>query len=206
MLKRFYSRMKYNEETLVEQLISGDEKAYKYIYDHHYILLCRIANEYLNDPFLAETIVGDVIYHLWEIHTSLNINISVRYYLIKAVRNRCINFLKSEYEKRETCFSLFAPDDILENYTKASDSYPLDHLLEDELEHKIKVTISKLPQECRRVFIKSRFESKSYEEIAQELCISVNTVKYHIKNALAFIRTDLDKYLISLIFLFISFS
>lgn len=196
--------MKYNEETLVKQLASGDEKAYKYIYDHYYVLLCRIANEYLNDPYLAETIVEDVIYHLWEIHTFLSINISVRYYLIKAVRNRCINFLNSEYEKRETCFSLFPSDDILENYTKLSDSYPLDHLLEHELEDKVRASINKLPQECRRVFIKSRFENRSYKEIAQELCISINTVKYHIKNALSLIQADLNKYLILLASLFIS--
>lgn len=198
--------MKYSEEALVKQLISGEEKAYKYIYDHHYILLCRIANEYLNDPFLAETIVGDVIYHLWEIHTSLNINISIRYYLIKAVRNRCINFLKSEYAKRETNFSSFPLDDLLEKYAKPSDNYPLDNLLEHELENEIQAIIDKMPQECRFIFIKSRFEDKSYEEIAKELCISVNTVKYHIKNALAFMRTNLSKYFITLFFLFSNFA
>lgn len=197
--------MECSEKTLVEQLISGDENAYKYIYDHHYVLLCRVANKYLNDSFLAETIVGDVIFHLWEMHSSININISLRYYLVKAVRNRCINFLKSEYENKEMSFSLLGSGDLLDNYAKASDSHPLGSLLEHELEDEIQSSINKLPQECRQVFIKSRFENKNYEEIAQDLRISVNTVKYHIKNALAFIRTDLDKYLIILFFLFFSF-
>lgn len=197
--------MECSEKTLVEQLISGDENAYKYIYDHHYVLLCRVANKYLNDSFLAETIVGDVIFHLWEIRSSININISLRYYLVKAVRNRCINFLRSEYENKEMSFSLLGFGDLLDDYVKASDSHPLGSLLEHELENEIQSTINKLPQECRRVFIKSRFENKNYEEIAQELRISVNTVKYHIKNALAFIRTDLDKYIITSFFLFFSF-
>ena len=52
-----------------------------------------------------------------------------------------------------------------------------------------------LPEECRRVFKKSRFEQKKYEEIAEELNISVNTVKYHIKNALAYINSHLSDYL-----------
>ena len=51
-----------------------------------------------------ETIVGDVIFHLWEIRETLNITISIRSYLIKAVRNRCIDYLKSGSEKKEFHF------------------------------------------------------------------------------------------------------
>lgn len=54
-------------------------------------------------------------------------------------------------------------------------------LLEQELEEELKRSIDELPLECRKVFYKSRFEQKKYEEIATELGISVNTVKYHIK-------------------------
>ena len=43
---------------------------------------------------------------------------------------------------------------------------------------------------------KSRFEGKSYDEISCELNIFVNTVKYHIKNALAMLRKSLCRYLI----------
>ena len=56
----------YLSWTAVEQLKNGNEDAYKYIYDYHYVLLCHVANQYLNDNFLSETIVGDVIFHLWE--------------------------------------------------------------------------------------------------------------------------------------------
>lgn len=45
-------------------------------------------------------------------------------------------------------------------------------------------------------FLKSRFEHKKNDEIAAELGISVNTVKYHIKRALAILRQDLGRYLI----------
>ncbi|MCI1778863.1 MAG: RNA polymerase sigma-70 factor [Bacteroidales bacterium] len=186
--------MEYGEEKLVKQLISGDGKAFEYIYDHYYVFLCRLANEYLNDPFLAEALVGDLIYHLWEIHDTINIKISVRYYLIRAIRNRCINHLKSKHKKMETSFSLFKSDSRLENYEKQSYGYPLDHLYEYELKNGIMTAIKKLPKECRRVFIKSRFDNKTYEEIAHDLGISVNTVKYHMKNALAFIRIEVEHF------------
>ena len=55
---------------------------------------------------------------------------------------------------------------------------------------------------CVGVVEKSRFEEKKYEEISQELGISINTVKYHIKNALSFLQTELSKYLIALILFF----
>lgn len=178
--------MENTEKLIVEQLKNGNEDAYKYIYDYHYVLLCHVANQYLNDNFLSETIVGDVIFHLWEIRETLNITISIRSYLIKAVRNRCIDYLKSRSE---------------EKYLQ-SDNYPLGILLERELEHEIRMAIDKLPVECRCVFEKSRFEEKKYEEISQELGISINTVKYHIKNALSFLQTELSKYLIALILFF----
>lgn len=171
--------MENTEKLIVEQLKNGNEDAYKYIYDYHYVLLCHVANQYLNDNFLSETIVGDVIFHLWEIRETLNITISIRSYLIKAVRNRCIDYLKSRSEKKEISFSVLVPEEMSEEKYLQSDNYPLGILLERELEHEIRMAIDKLPVECRCVFEKSRFEEKKYEEISQELGISINTVKYH---------------------------
>ena len=194
--------MEHTETLIVEQLKTGNEDAYQYIYDRHYALLCHVANGYVKDQFLAETIVGDTIFHLWEIRETLEISVSIRSYLLRAVRNRCINYLNSEWEKREISFSSLMPDEITDDKMTISDSHPLGTLLERELEEEIYKAIDKLPDECRRVFDKSRFEGKSYEEISQELGISVNTVKYHIKNALASLQKNLSKYLITLLLFF----
>lgn len=194
--------MEHTETLIVEQLKTGNEDAYQYIYDRHYALLCHVANSYVKDQFLAETIVGDTIFHLWEIRETLEISVSIRSYLLRAVRNRCINYLNSEWEKREIAFSSLMLDEITDDKMTISDSHPLGTLLERELEEEIYKAIDKLPNECRRVFDKSRFEGKSYEEISQELGISVNTVKYHIKNALASLQTNLSKYLITLLLFF----
>lgn len=194
--------MEHTETLIVEQLKTGNEDAYQYIYDRHYALLCHVANGYVKDQFLAETIVGDTIFHLWEIRETLEISVSIRSYLLRAVRNRCINYLNSEWEKHEIAFSSLMPDEITDDKMTISDSHPLGTLLERELEEEIYKAIDKLPNECRRVFDKSHFEGKSYEEISQELGISVNTVKYHIKNALASLQTNLSKYLITLLLFF----
>lgn len=187
--------MESTEALLVQQLKNGVDAAYKYLYDQHYQILCHVAAQYVKDDFLAETIVGDVIFHLWEGRETIEINTSVRSYLMTCVRNRCIDYLKSQYHKREVAHSDTGLRDFpVLQYVK-DDDYPLGKLLEKELEDEIMNAINRLPDECRRVFNMSRFENRKYEEIAQELKISVNTVKYHIKHALALLHEDLGKYL-----------
>lgn len=187
--------MESTEALLVQQLKNGVDAAYKYLYDQHYQILCHVAAQYVKDDFLAETIVGDVIFHLWEVRETIEINTSVRSYLMTCVRNRCIDYLKSQYHKREVAHSDTGLRDFpVLQYVK-DDDYPLGKLLEKELEDEIMNAINRLPDECRRVFNMSRFENRKYEEIAQELKISVNTVKYHIKHALALLHEDLGKYL-----------
>lgn len=195
--------MENTEKIIIEQLKAGDEQAYKYIYDHHYVFLCHIAYGYVRDHFIAETVVGDAIFHVWEIRESLDITVSIRAYLTRAVRNRCINHLTSERERNEVSLSEIISENTSDNGFIISDQYPLGILLERELEEAISDSIHKLPKECRAVFEKSRFEEKKYEEIAQELDISVNTVKYHIKKALSQLRLDLGKHLLLLLLIFL---
>ena len=65
-------------------------------------------------------------------------------------------------------------------------------LLEEEMKNTAKQAVNQLPTECRQVFELSRYEGKKYSEIAQELGISVNTVKYHIKNAIRILSSRIS--------------
>jgi len=185
------------EKLIIEKLKAGDEKAFKHIYDRHYVLLCRFANLILNDVFLAEEIVNDAIFYLWEHRADLEIAYSLRAYLLRAVRNRCLNELNTLTHRKEHCFSAF-PHSENSNFADSffvTDEHPLGALLEQELEDLLTRSIEALPEECRTVFIKSRFEQKNYQEISAELNISVNTVKYHIKHALSVLRIEFSEYL-----------
>lgn len=196
-------QMEQTEQLIIEQLKAGKERAYRFLYDQHYQILCHVAAQYVKDDFLAETIVGDVIFHIWEIRESLEITSSIRNYLMQSVKNRCLDYLKSQYNQKELVMSSPGLQDFpVLNYIKGDD-YPLGKLLEQELESEIMKAIGRLPEECRRVFKLSRFEDKRYDEIAAELDISVNTVKYHIKRALALLHEDLGKYLTAVILLLI---
>ena len=48
---------------IIEHLRRGDEEAFKYIYERHYVLLCRFANQILNDAALSEEVVDDAIFY-----------------------------------------------------------------------------------------------------------------------------------------------
>lgn len=185
------------EEQLIKKLRKGDEKAFRLLYDRHYVLLCRFANQILNNAALAEEVVDDVIFYLWEHRSEVEIRYSIRAYLMRAVRNRCLNELQSQSHREELHLSSFLSPESMDflDFLFVDDKQPLGMLLEQELEDELKRSIDELPLECRRVFYKSRFEQKKYEEIAEELGISVNTVKYHIKNALAFLQKRLGNYL-----------
>lgn len=182
---------------IISRLYKGDEDAFRYIFDNEYGLMCSFANRMLHDRTMAESIAGDVIFNLWESHERLKITSSLRSYLLGAVRNRCINELKSRMKRLSaTNASLNIREEMeMLDVIFTDDSQPLGTLLEQELEEQISHCISLLSKECREVFEKSRFEGLSYKEIASELKISTNTVKYHIKQALSILHSNLDVYL-----------
>lgn len=195
------------EELLIKKLRTGDERAFRLLYDRHYVLLCRFANQLLNNTALAEEVVDDVIFYLWEHRREVEIRYSVRAYLMRAVRNRCLNELQLQSHREELHISSFLSPESMEFLDSlfVDNKQPLGMLLEQELEEELKRSIDELPLECRKVFYKSRFEQKKYGEIATELGISVNTVKYHIKNALAFLQRRLGSYLkLLIVYIFMS--
>lgn len=85
---------------------------------------------------------------------------------------------------------------------RKSDEQPLGVLLEKELEEKIAMAVNAIAPDVQQVFRKGRLEHKKNDEIALELGISVNTVKYHLKKALATLGKHLGGLLSSFAFAF----
>lgn len=193
------------EAEIIKGLKEGHESAYKYIYDRQYKILCIIAKEYVNDAFTAEMIVSDVIFALWKSREELEISQSLRNYLIKAVRNRCLNYL-SQAERQGNVQSHIGA--LLEREQidyESQHGYPLSNLIEKELDLKINNSIEALPDLTRRIFCLSRFSNLKYEEIASRAGVSVDVVKYHIKSALSHLRKDLKDYLPLFLIIFFPF-
>ena len=175
------------EIVLIAQLAKGEDGAYRYLFEKYYNSLCHVALFYVGDPDVAENLAEDLFAFLWESRSALDIHSSLRAYLFTAIRHRSLNYLQTAYNTQTVPLS----NESVVNLLASSDSSPLGLLIEKELEEKIDSCIGRLPQECRTVFTLSRIDQLSYEAIAKKIGISINTVRYHIKNALAILRKEL---------------
>lgn len=188
--------MNNKEHYLLEGVKKGSDEAFRMLFDMYYDRLFCVARQYLHDDFIADTIVSDLFFHLWEVRKTLDIQISLNAYLIRSVRNYALNYLQKNYVEKETGLENIASLFI------ESDEYPLGILLEKELIEVVQQEINKLPPETRQVLILCRIEELKHAEVAEKLQISVNTVKYHIKQALAILRDNLKDYLTVFLILF----
>lgn len=188
----------HNERKLINQLTQGSEKAFKIIFDRYYTLLCAIACHYVNDRSESILIAEDALLSLWEKRDELQDLRSLKAYLLITTRNRSIDYLRTSHT--ETWVGI---DDINPNCF-TSDDVLFEQYLATELELHIHQAINQLPLETRQVFLLSRNDGLSYTEIADRLHISVNTVKYHMKQALAMLRKSLREYLALWLIFFLS--
>lgn len=163
------------------------------LFDSYYSMLCLVAYDMVKSKHLAEEIVDDVFFNLWQKRNSIEINKSIRAYLVRSVKNRSINWL--EQTKTERLVMANAYDVSLFDEILWDNEYPLGNLLERELQKKINEAVLSLPEHCRQIFLLNRNEDLTYEEIAEKLSISVNTVKTQMKIALAKLREALKDYL-----------
>lgn len=193
------------EREIIKGLKAGQDEAYRYLYEQQYKMLCIVACEYVKDALVAEIIVSDVIFAIWKSRESLEINVSLRNYLIRAVCNRCLNYL-AQSQRQNTLREHVGKNIETEqtNYENNPDN-PLTQLIEKELDAKINECIETLPAQTRRIFCLSRFDNLKYDEIAHETGVSVDVVKYHIKSALVRLKDELKGYLITLIIFLINF-
>lgn len=183
------------EKDLIQKLKQGEEDAYKTLYRLHYKVLCAFAYTYVNDSFIAESLVSDVILHVWEKRESIDINQSLRAYLMKSVKNACINYLDHCLRRERMKQSLSAKMEKQQLSYHEQDNYPLCSLLEKELEMRIELSLGELTQLTQEIFYLSRTEKLKYQEIALEKNLTTDIVKYHIRIALTKLKKDLRDYL-----------
>ncbi len=187
--------MTFNEHDILLSIKKGNLQGFRRLFDNYYKMLCNIATGYLNDKHAAEEVVDDVFYKLWELRISLDIHTSIKAYLIRAVRNKCLNCLEQNKLDRYFFNDLLYNETNRENISEANYDTPLSDLVTNDLEDAVNKAIESLPNECREIFRLSRFENLKYEEIARQRNISVNTVKTQMKIALQKLRQALAGYI-----------
>ena len=174
-----------NPRDNILDLITKDESgAFRLLFERYYDNLLLYCYHILNDLEAAEDIVQDCFFSLWNNKRLHSFTGDLDRFIFKMVKNQAFLFLK-EYKKRfDAHSSFFKENDTYEDMTGE------EHLEEIELLYN---TIDRLPDKCRKVFLMACLNDKSYQEIADELGTSINTVKTQMKTALKFLRENLQE-------------
>ena len=185
----------FDDKDIMKKMQKGDFVAFEKVFNKYYSKLCLFAEGYVKEPAIAEEIVTELFSKLWEKRKSIEISSSVKSYLFHSVHNNCLKYLEhlkvlKKYETFAT--TMIQSRDLLH---LSDNSYPLANLISREIEIEIESAINCLPEKCREIFCMHRFDDLNYNEIAQKLDISVNTVRTQMMRALQKLRESLKEYL-----------
>lgn len=192
--------MAVDERNIVRGLMEGEEDAYRYVFKTYYGPMCILAESILLDEFLAQAAVSDVISHIYEVRSEIEIHSNLRSYLMMSTRNHCLNLLNSKTVRTVQTFSTLSDNDTTDIFSGVDNVTPQGKLLDSELEGLMHDCIEQLPEPIKSTFIKSRFQDMTYRQIGAEDGVSANTIKVRIQQALKLIERRFSKYLAILTF------
>ena len=163
-----------------EDVLEGNTAAFEELFKRNYQALCNYCQGIVAEHDKAEDIVQDVFVYLWNNRSCIDIKVSLKHYLYSSVRHGALKVLKRQLmEQRHSPLLV----EFIANLQQTE--YTEEEVIEIE---KMKKALASLPQQCRNIFLMSCVDEKSYKQIAEELNISVNTVKTHITKAYRIIR------------------
>lgn len=185
----FYFRYKNSATfTVPSSRIMLDKEDFEILFKSQFKVLCFFAMKYLKDYENSREVVQDVFLKLWENRDDIDTAKSLKSYLGTSVRNKCINYLRDHKKFNHDLL-------LLEDLSSDMLAEPADKLVEADIRDRIAEAISELPEKCREIFLLSRNEHLKYQEIADQLDISVKTVEAQMSKALQHMRQRLKEFL-----------
>ncbi|NJO69979.1 MAG: RNA polymerase sigma-70 factor [Bacteroidetes bacterium] len=175
-----------SDNEILGRIKGGDEKAFEKLYRSYFSMLCMFSYRFVKKTEIAEEIVQDVFFHIWEKRHQFELTTSFKSYLYKSVHNNSLKHLR--HQKIVLAY---------ENSTTFSGSERItgQHYLEEtEVFQILHSVIDELPERTRDIFQLNRFKGLKYQQIADHLQISVKTVEAHMSSVLKILRTRLKDY------------
>lgn len=165
------------------------QKDFEELFNHWFDDLMRFVCSYVHDEEVARDIVHDVFLSIWKNRGYLDLSWSLKSYLFTLARNYALNYLRHQkvivLNQEELLYHSQELQEELEQY--------------DQAMLRLNEKLGQLPRKQKEVLTKCFVEGKMYKEIADELSISLNTVKTHLKRALKFLRDELNEEIILLL-------
>ncbi|MEZ5038651.1 MAG: RNA polymerase sigma-70 factor [Saprospiraceae bacterium] len=177
----------YTDQELKHLFDKDAAQAIELLFRLYYGKVCQAVYKIIPKTDLTEDLAQEVFYELWRKKDQIFIQSSYLAYLRRAAINKALNYLRDQKIK-------------LDDFTEVSQlkmSAPLsdEQLNAKELQVVIDQAVDLLPERCRLVFVLSRFEQMSYQEIADQMGISIKTVENQVSKALKLLRIALGPYL-----------
>lgn len=171
-------------------------------YQQHYRKCFLFAKSYVHDDWTAEDIASEALIKLWEMMKLKEIEYPLAL-LFSILKNKSLDYLKHETTRQEILTTL-TQDGQRELTIRIStlEACDPDQMFSVEIQEIIDATLNTLPEQTKKIFMMSRFEYLSRQEIAEALGMTKKGVEYHISRALKSLQTNLKDYLPFFYFLF----
>ncbi|TYR36908.1 sigma-70 family RNA polymerase sigma factor [Sphingobacterium phlebotomi] len=173
--------MKSNKENLeysswINRLNAGDVAALEWLYNSFKYQLAKKLLRLLKSPDIVEDILHDIFVKLWDNRTKIDANRSLEGYMHRIAANSVADFyrqISNDQNYRQYLVTL-----------KQTDYSHIEEALENKHQRElIDKALADLPPKCRTVFELCKMEGRSYEEVADLLHISPNTISNHLARA-----------------------
>lgn len=155
------------------------------LYTEYNSRLVTVAQLYVRDRMVAEDIVADSFVKLNASVQDITDGMRVEAYLMTIVKNQCLNYLKQKETRRRVESEMMRSLDTLEPQK----------LFTCELQRLVSQATDSMPELTRRVFWESRYNDKTYREIAEDLGLNSRRVHTEMQRALSILREALKDYL-----------
>lgn len=158
-----------------------DARAFNLLFDKYWRLLYKTAYSLTRDQEASKEITHDVFLNIWKRRSQLHID-SFPHFLLTAIRYQYYNRMRAAKSP-----IVLVPDYEKFDRTAYRDEYE-GRQAETDLTAAIKEYLTQLPNRCREIFLMSRRDHLSNDEIAHHLNISKRTVENQITYALKLLR------------------
>lgn len=171
----------------VQKIKEGDQMAFCSFVDAYSKDLYNFALGYVNIRELAEEVVSDVFFDVWNNRSRLDEIVHIKSWLLILVRNKAISYLRKEHMDNSVSF------EELGDFHVPLFQSPDDQMISKEEIAKINQAIATLPPKCKEVFVLAKIEKLPYKKISEMLNISVKTINVHVAKALNLISQILSE-------------
>lgn len=173
--------------------MASDYKDLKVLFDLHYQNLCYFVYTLTSDKALAEDLVQDAFVSLHNHIGTLNPNDKVyKSYLYTSVKHSVLNhYRRSRVEKKYHEKEPFL-DFLDSDFDNA--------LIKAEVIQEINKLLMELPESCQNIMHLHYIKGLSMKEIADQLEVSINTVKTQKLRGIRYIKSKLNPEFFVLLF------